>query len=247
MPAYESMVTKMLEIAICDDEPLMIQEISARLCAYMAQKKRTSYHISSFLTGDSLLQSACNFDFIFLDIQMEQPDGIETARLLRQRNHHSLLIFITILKEYVFDAFEVEAYDYLVKPLDENHFQRTMDRGLRALEQRTAKKIIIRQGVDFLVVPLDDIIYCEAQGRKIYLHTQNNDVINYYEKLQCLECQVDKRFFKCHRSYLVNLDYVRGCQNGQIIVSLGEKIPISRLRERDFMQALLRRMKEGNR
>lgn len=247
MFADESVVIKMLEIAICDDEPIMIREISALLCAYMARKNLTAYHISSFTAGSSLLESVCNFDFIFLDIQMEQPDGIETARLLRRRNHHSLLIFITILKEYVFDAFEVEAYDYLVKPLEENRFRRTMDRGLRTLEQRAAKKIVVRQGADFIVVPLDDIVYYEVRGRKIYLHRKNSAVTSYYDKLEHLERQVDRRFFKCHRSYLVNLDYVCGCQNGQIILLQDEKIPISRLRERDFMQALLRHMKERDR
>lgn len=247
MLADESVVIKMLEIAICDDEPLMIEEISACLCAYMAQKNLTAYHISAFTTSRSLLKSSRNFDFIFLDIQMEQPNGIETARLLRQRNYHSLLIFITILKEYVFDAFEVEAYDYLVKPLEKNHFHRTMDRGLQTLERRTAKTIIVRQGSDCVVVPLDDIVYCEVQGRKIYLHKKDSAVVNYYEKLENLERQVDRRFFKCHRSYLVNLDFVYAYENGQISILQSEKIPVSRLRERDFMQALLRHMKERDR
>ena len=202
MLADEFVVIKMLEIAICDDEPLMIEEISACLCAYMAQKNLTAYHISAFTT---------------------------------------------ILKEYVFDAFEVEAYDYLVKPLEKNHFHRTMDRGLQTLERRTAKTIIVRQGSDCVVVPLDDIVYCEVQGRKIYLHKKDSAVVNYYEKLENLERQVDRRFFKCHRSYLVNLDFVYAYENGQISVLQGETIPVSRLRERDFMQALLRHMKERDR
>ena len=68
--------------------------------------------------------------------------------------------------------------------------------------------------------------------------------MDYYNKLEDLEQHVDGRFFKCHRSYLVNLDYVRGCHGGQIALSQGGEIPVSRLRERDLTQALLRHMKE---
>ena len=175
---------------------------------------------------------------------MEQPDGMETARLLRRRGDHSLLVFVTVLKELVFDAFQVEAYDYLLKPLDSARFKQTMDRVLRALEQRTAGDIVIQRGTGCEVVPLSDIVYCEVLGRKIYLHKSDGTVSDYYDKLEDLERRVDGRFFKCHRSYLVNLDYVRGCQDGQVMLSQGERIPASRLRERELTQALLRYMKE---
>jgi len=71
-------------------------------------------------------------------------------------------------------------------------------------------------------------------------------VSDYYDKLEDLERRVDRRFFKCHRSYLVNLDFVRGCRDGQVLLPGGGGIPVSRLRERDLTQALLRRMREGD-
>ena len=169
---------------------------------------------------------------------------METARALREQKNHSLLVFVTILKEYVYDAFEVEAFDYLLKPLDSIHFNRTMDRAVRTLAQRTAKNLIVQKGISCQVIPLSQIIYCEVQGRKIYIHQNNGKVVDYYNKLEDLEQHVDGRFFKCHRSYLVNLDYVRGCHGGQIALSQGGEIPVSRLRERDLTQALLRHMKE---
>mgnify|MGYP002508362218 FL=1 len=79
---------------------------------------------------------------IFLDIQMEQPDGLETARLLRQRGERGLLVFVTVLKECVFDAFDVEACGYLLKPLDSARFHQTMERVLRALKQRAAATLV---------------------------------------------------------------------------------------------------------
>lgn len=233
----------MIKFAICDDEPLMAGEVSGYLSRYMEEKSIASYSVSTFSDGRSLLEGSCDFDLIFLDIRMEPPDGMEIARTLRRQGNRSLLVFITVLKECVFDAFEVEAYDYLVKPLDDVHFRRTMDRAVRLLSQRTAKSIVIQRGSSCEVVLLSDIVYCEVQGRKIYLHQKDGRTIDYYHKLNDFEQHVDGRFFKCHRSYLVNLDYVRGCSGGQVLLPQGDAIPVSRLRERDLAQALLRHMK----
>lgn len=104
----------MITFAICDDEPLMARELASHLAGYMKEKSMTDYSVSSFSNGCALLERVDSFDVIFLDIQMEQPDGMETARLLRQRGVHSLLIFVTVLKECVFDSFQVEAFDYLL-------------------------------------------------------------------------------------------------------------------------------------
>lgn len=240
----KSVVMKMIKFAICDDEPIMTQEISNHLSLYMNERQITSYCVNSFSGGRSLLEGECDFDVIFLDIQMEHPDGMETAKILRQRKNHSLLIFVTVLKECVFDAFEVEAYDYLIKPLDSDHFRKTMDRAIKSLEQRTAENIIVKRGSSCEVVLLSQIMYCEVQGRKVYIHQSDGKIIAYYDKLDDLEKRMDGRFFRCHRSYLVNLEYVRGCSAGQVKLSQGDEIPVSRLRERELTQALLHYMKE---
>ncbi len=234
----------MIKFAICDDEPLMAQELAGHLADYMKENLITAYSVSSFSDGRALLDAIDRFDVIFLDIQMEQPDGMETAKLLRRRGDHSLLVFVTVLKELVFDAFQVEAYDYLLKPLDRDRFKQTMERVLRSLDRKTAEDIVIQRGTGCEVVLLSDIVYCEVLGRKIYLHKHDGTVSDYYDKLEDLERRVDGRFFKCHRSFLVNLDYVRGCQDGQVLLAQGERIPASRLRERELTQALLRYMKE---
>ena len=233
----------MIKFAICDDEPQMAREIADQLASYM-KETAGGYSVECFSSGYALLKSSEEFDVIFLDIQMERPDGMETARLLRQRDNHSLLVFVTVLKECVFDAFQVEAYDYLLKPLDSARFRQTMDRALRWLERDAAKNLVIQRGSGCQVVLLSDLMYCEVLGRKIYLHKNDGRVVDYYDRLEELEQRVDSRFFKCHRSYLVNLDYVSGCQGGQVLLQRGERLPVSRLRERELTQALLRHMKE---
>lgn len=240
----------LLKFAICDDEPLIIQEISSLISNYMQENQLISYQIFRFFNGYSLLEylkKGENFDLIFLDIRMkEYPDGMETAKILRRNHHQNLLIFITVLKDYVFDAFEIEAYDYLLKPLDIARFQRTMDRAIKFLQQQKNNYFAIQKGNVLEILSFSQIVYCEVQGRKIYIHKSDTKTLDYYYKLEDFQRQVDERFFRCHRSYLVNLDYVRGCQNGRVKLESGDEIPVSRLREHDFMQALLRHIKNKN-
>lgn len=232
----------MIQFAVCDDDASLCTDLSARLSNYMGDTH--PHHITCFASGEALLASAQPFDLIFLDIQMAQPDGMETARLLRQQDSHSLLIFVSILKEYVFDAFAVEAFDYLVKPLEQDRFLRTMDRAMQVLAQRSHQHLTIQKGHTLQLIPLSQILYCEVLGRKVHIHQEDGQVFHYYEKLEALQQQLAGHFFRCHRSYLVNLDHVRGCSGGQVRLSDGSAIPVSRLREQELIQALLHHIKE---
>lgn len=238
-------MVNMIRFAVCDDEPLMARDIADRLAGYMEEHRAAPCRIQSFSSGRALLEHAGGFDVIFLDIRMEPPTGMDTAKALRRQGDRSLLIFVTALPECVFDSFEVEACGYLVKPLDDARFRQTMDRVLRLLERRAAQTIAVRRGSGCEVLPLAELVYCEVQGRKLYLHKSGGGVVDCYGRLEELERRLDRRFFRCHRSYLVNLDHVRGCQTGQVMLPRGEAIPVSRLRERELTQALLRRMREG--
>ena len=119
-----------------------------------------------------------------------------------------------------------------------------MDKIIKSLQQRETKSIVVQRGTSCNVILLVEIVYFEVQGRKIYIHQSNGKITDYYDKLDDLEQRMDGRFFRCHRSYLINMEYVRGCNAGQVMLSQGDEIPVSRLRERDLTQALLRYMKE---
>ena len=232
-----------MTFAICDDEPRMAQALADRLAQDMEARQITAYSVRCFSSGRALLEEG-PFDAVFLDVQMPPPDGMETARLLRRRGDRSLLVFVTVLRERALDAFQVEACDYLLKPVDGACFHRTMDRVLARLGRRGAESIVIARGTGCEVVLFESIVYCEVLGRKIYLHKSDGTVTDYYDRLEHLERRLDGRFFRCHRSYLVNLDYVRGYGGGRIRLLPGGEIPVSRLRERELAQALLRRMRE---
>lgn len=233
----------MITFAVCDDEPFMLDNITAQISEYMTEKK-LPFLADRFSCGRELLKSDRSFDVIFLDIQMDEPDGMETARMLRARGCRSLLIFITVLTEPVFDSFEVQAYDYLVKPLDNLRLCRALDRAITTLNETAGQNLIIQTGNSCQVIPFSQITYCEVLGRKIYIHRSDGETLDYHEKMNHLENYVDTRFFRCHRSYLVNLDHVRKFDAGMIHLSDGSEIPVSRLRGQEFMKTLLLHMKE---
>ena len=122
-----------MNIAICDDEKAIREQIKeliekAGLCPEL------------FETGDSLLAAGKQFDIVFLDIQMEGTNGIETAKKLRERDEDTILIFITAIREYVFEAFDVAAFHYLLKPIEEDKFREVFHRAERELEKRKSKR-----------------------------------------------------------------------------------------------------------
>ena len=108
----------MIHIAVCDDEPYMSEQIKALVSEFFRKKNR-EICLRTFAGGEELLKYGGPIDILFLDIQMKEIDGMETARRLRADRFQGFLIFITVLKEMVFQSFEVQAYDYLVKPVDE--------------------------------------------------------------------------------------------------------------------------------
>lgn len=231
----------MIKIAICDDEKEACEALRDKIFHYM-QEKKEHFEIECFFSASTLLQTSCTYDMLLLDIQMPEQDGLTLARKIRANDSHSIIIFITALTEYVYDAFEVEAFDYICKPVADMRLHKVLDRALNKLSTNENKSLLIQTINWCKAVKLDDIYFCEVINRKIYLHTKSG-VIAYYSKLEDIEKKLDSRFFRCHRSYLVNLDYLLEYTNGQIILENGENVPTSRLRHQDFMDAMMLYMK----
>lgn len=232
----------MLEIAIVDDESGMIDELSQKVTQYLGSRS-VPYRVSPFENGRDFMAHRQAFDLIFLDIQMEGLSGMDVARALRQGGAKSVIIFVTALQEYVYDAFEVEASDYLLKPIDDARFSRTMERACCRLQPASQKGLLITsRGNTCKLLPYREICYCEAKNHKIEIHTEGAVHVCGL-KMGELGKQLDSRFFLCHRSYYVNLDFVVGYADGQAVLANGEEVPVSRLRGQAFARAVLRHMK----
>lgn len=233
----------MINIAVCDDEPFMAEALEKKVHSFF-KSENIEICLSQFTSGRSLLLCDKVFDIVFLDIQMSELDGMETAEILRGRGYKGILIFITVLEEMVFRSFEVQAFDYLVKPVKGEYFEKMMRRLLTHLKDDAEGTLLVRTGSEYTIVPFDEISYCEAMNRKILLHLNNENVIEYYDKIENLEKKLDRHFFRCHRSYLINLKYLRGCKQGTACLKNGEMIPVSRLRREELSAAIMRYMKE---
>ena len=129
-------------------------------------------------------------------------------------------------------------------PIEDARFLRTMNRLLTAVKDATETNLLVRKGNECRIIPFDEIIYCEVINRKVFLYLNNKEVVDYYDKIENLQKKLDDRFFKCHRSYLVNLKYLRGYNKGTAYLDNGRTIPVSRLRSEEFSSVILHYMKK---
>jgi len=239
----------MINIGICDDEAAVLQHIK-RLAAEFFYVKNVKVNIFLFTSGEELLNCNQDMNIVFLDIQMRPIDGMETAKKLRAKKFNGFIIFITILKEMVFQSFEVEAFDYLLKPIEKKNFEKTMNRLLCAMKSAARANLLVQCKTESIIVSFDEIIFCEIIDRKIYLYLKSESgkkcaqPISYYEKIENLEKKLDSRFFRCHRSYLINMQYLLSYENCTAYMTENYQIPVSRLRSKDFAARVLQYMKE---
>ena len=198
-----------MRIAICDDEK-DIRE----LIAYKVEKQYPDAEIIFFQSGEELLLVDESIDILFLDIQMSGIDGMETARELRKKDKKVILIFVTAVEEYVFQAFDVGAFNYIVKPIDDGKFSDVLHRAVDEWSSQNINEkepeeryvLINNSGVHTKVI-LDEIVYAEVFNRKVVIHKLDGE-IEYYGKMSDLESLAGDSFFRPHRAYLINFKYV---------------------------------------
>ena len=232
----------MIHIAICDDEKHMSDHIKAMTSSFFHKKNR-EIHLRTFASGEELLSYDGKIDILFQDIRMKDMDGMEIVRRLRADKFRGFLIFITVLKEMVFQSFEVQAYDYLVKPVDKKQFEKTMERLYTSMCSAKEDSLLVQKGGEGHIIRKDEIVFCESIDRKIYLNLASGEVFDYYERIENLETKLGDHFFRCHRSYLINLKHLKSYKNGNAYMDNGRKVPISRLRNREFSGVVLQYMK----
>lgn len=232
----------MIRIAICDDEKYMSDHIRTLVSDFFRKKNREII-LRMFSSGEELLSYNGQIDILFLDIQMKDMDGMETARRLRADKFRGFLVFITVLKEMVFQSFEVQAYDYLVKPVDDKQFEKTMERLYASIRSADENTLLVQKGYESHIIRKDEIVFCEIIDRKIYLNLASGEVLDYYERIENLETKLDSHFFRCHRSYLINLEHLKGYRNGTAYMDNGREVPVSRLRGKEFSGVVLQYMK----
>ena len=199
---------KTVTITICDDDKTLQKLLQQKIKKFCVDRNKAC-RIVCCDSGEEMLALPAP-DILFLDIHMSGKNGMESARELRRRHENTILIFVTAMSEYVYEAFDVDALHYLIKPFSDEKLQEVLDKALRQLQSPTEIKekiLLVKQGGLSTKVFFSDIIYAEVYNRKVMLHTINGD-IEYYGKLTDLSEQAGADFFRTHRAYLVNLKYV---------------------------------------
>lgn len=198
-----------MRIAICDDEKNIRELIGNKVL-----KQYPEADIVFFQSGEELLLSDNHIDILFLDIQMSGRNGMETARELRKKDKNVILIFVTAVEEYVFQAFDVGAFNYIVKPIDDTKFADVLCRAVAEwhsqntdVRELEANYVMINNGGVHTKVVIEDIVYAEVFNRKVVIH-KLDDEIEYYGKMSDLEAVAGDSFFRPHRAYLINFKYV---------------------------------------
>ncbi len=234
----------MLSIAVCDDELLECLHIAARI-RDLAKELQFSCTVEHFCSGRELLRALDRFDLIFLDILMDEMDGMETARRCRELSFDKLLVFLTSSRRYVFDAYDVEAFHYLVKPVEDEKLKNVLRRAAWKARGVSQDHIVVSWERKRRKLFLDHILYFEIRGRQVEAHGEDES-FTYYERIGVLEEQLkEKGFFRCHKSYLLNLRHVDMYDRQEAVLDNGERIVIAKRRYEEFCQAILAYMREN--
>lgn len=252
----------MIKLAICDDE----ENARAWLRA-LVERQNVECEIAEYSDGASYLAQGTEYDLLILDIGLPSPgscgkgdaacgkgggecgppgaEGLELARLIRgmELGRQPVIIFVTGYEQYVYDAFDVDAFHYLVKPVDERKFAEVFNRAAeRILETRRQKNLVIPCEGTNRIIPVGNIYYMESRNHKIVLHLRDGN-LEYYGRLAALEKELQGLFFRIHKGYLVNLAYVEEYGRTEVALANGCKLPVSRYKFEDFVKAYLRWMK----
>ncbi|MCM1579353.1 MAG: LytTR family DNA-binding domain-containing protein [Ruminococcus sp.] len=227
-----------MNIALCDDEPDAVADMGERVERFF----RGNANVRCFSAGDELIRGMGESpaDIILLDIKMAGRDGMETARLLRQRGFYGDIIFVTVLPELVYDSFSVEARDYIVKPVDDRRLFGALE---RCVKRRQKRYITVGTEEGEVAIPLEEIIYAEVLDKRVLLH-ETAVATAFRGSISETEKKLGADFFRCHRSYLVNLRHIRRVDRRDVVMKNGGKVPLSRLRRSELLKTLAEYMGE---
>ena len=238
----------MLHIAVCDDEKVFLERIETIISEYFDTQKM-EYEIDCFCSGEEiagLCEEMKKYDIVFMDINMDNMDGIETAKAMRRFCPDTFLIFVTAFINYTLDGYKVEAIRYVLKDhesLSEN-IKEALDTVLEKL--KIGIKTVVYDFVDVgeKTVFLNQIMYIESDRHKIDFHLKEGGremVYRIYRKLDEVENDFDsENLVRIHQSYLVNMDYVSDVSRYQVKLENGREIPISKQRYKQTQSAYIR-------
>lgn len=237
------MFSMILNIAICDDDAVHVDLIKSYV-----KSMSIPYEVDYILaySGEELLEKIKGtlINIAFLDIEMKGLNGIETGKIIRKNNKETIIIYLTGYKDYALEAFEIESFHYLVKPITKDKFIKIMERILVRIQEKKALQeklsiFHIQTKGKLIQLQYEDIYYFEKHFRKIKVHTFN-ETIAFYGSMKELLDEIDCEYFiRCHQSYVVNKNKIREIRENSVILKEKEEwyIPISRTYKKEIIDS----------
>ena len=233
-----------MTICYCEDESAQAKAFAIKIDQW-ANNKNMAVRKDLFECAEEYLFKAEQnyYDVIFLDISMRGQNGMELARKIREKEKDVILVFVTSDASYVFDGYEVGAYRYLMKPLDEEKLWEILDYARTQKEVEEENYILVKKDSQSVRVNLKDIIYIEAQKHYVNLCMENKESINiktaFTELLQETQEKSDT-IFLTHRSYAVNIEKVVRIGRTECVLTDGSVVPVSRSFYKEVNEAFIK-------
>lgn len=225
-----------MKIAICDDEKFFRTELRSKLDEY-AFKYGYDFSYYEYSDGQELLYSKSAFDLIFMDFQMKNINGIDTVAALRKRNIKTVVIFISSFKDVVFDCLIVQTFRFLVKPLDYEKLSEALSAFITDYE--TEEFIILKDVENDKMCRVSElsVIYAEADDTLTKVRTFDH-CYQYNQTLSSFEKNIKSNFFyRTHRAFLINFNYIQDYSNSEITFENGEKASLTKTKFKKFQNA----------
>lgn len=220
----------MIKVAFCDDDLSTLNELNILLDQYRIERNMDIMY-AAFQSPLELLASiekGMRFDVLFLDVIMPGENGISTAKEIRQYDDAIKIIFLTSSSEYAVQSYTVNAYFYQIKPIWKESFFRLMDSVIDDCQKMQQCSLILRCKCGISRIDLDKLEYCEVIGRTLSFHMRNGTVMESSGSLDdlCGELIQYKNYLRPHRSYLINMEYIRNISYKTITMDSLAEIPI---------------------
>ena len=216
------------KIAICDDSDVDRQYV-LNMVNHWASSANHMLHTDTFTSAENFLfhyADESDYDILLLDIEMGAMNGVDLAKTIRKINDTVQIVFITGFPDFIAEGYEVSALHYLMKPVSEEKLHAVLDKAAANLA-KSEKRLCITHDRQTDFIPLSQITYIEAQKQYVELHT--SDVLyRMKSSLADIESKLDEYFFRCQRSFIVNLRYVIRIKNDCVVLKNGAEVPISR-------------------
>ena len=222
----------LMKILLCDDEQQYIDELKIHIEEFM-KSRSIGFEIHTFNNPQSVVESDTVYQLAFLDIQMDELDGISLAKILKERNNKIVMFFVTSFNDYQDEAMDLRAFRFFEKPFN-------VERLYSGLEK--AMEYIDESYIDFFVwannehkkVLVDDVIYVERGNRQVTLVTTQGNYTTRESFDEWCNILQNTFFYKVHKSFIVNLHYVTGYKYSEIFIQNNIRIPIASRRQADF-------------